>query len=80
MSWVVSLKDDEGSHIDIEKKFNTFEEALEGINTILQFFEEKQKGQWTIEKESDDPPGYTIISNKNPLIRLNLMVFEVLEV
>lgn len=74
MSWVVRVQDDEGYYIFVEKRFNTYEEAQDFINKAVKMM--KGKG-FIVEKEDEQ---YVLLSRENPLIRINIYAFEIVEV
>lgn len=74
MSWVVRVQDDEGYYIFIERRFNTYEEAQDFINKAVKMM--KGKG-FIVEKEDEQ---YVLLSRENPLIRINIYTFEIVEV
>lgn len=74
MSWVVRVQDDEGYYIFVERRFNTYEEAQDFINKAVKMM--KGKG-FIVEKEDEQ---YVLLSRENPLIRINIYAFEIVEV
>jgi len=74
MTWVVRVSDDETCNIFTEKKFESWEKAKEYIEKAVKVLE---KRGYHAEKESNE--FYVMVSNKNPLLRINILAFEIIE-
>ena len=74
MTWVVRISDDETCYIYTEKKFESWEKAKEFIDKAVKVF---VKRGYHPEKESDE--FYVMVSNENPLLRINILAFEIIE-
>ena len=74
MTWVVRISDDETCYIYTEKKFESWKKAKEYIEKAVKVLE---KRGYHPEKESNE--FYVMVSNKNPLLRINILAFEIIE-
>lgn len=73
--YVVRAVDDEGSVIEYERVYTDKLEAEKDLERLLEVF---KKRNWVIEKEKDN--WYVAVSNKNPLMRVNIYMVPVIRV
>lgn len=73
--YVVRAVDDEGSVIEYERVYTDKLEAEKDLERLLEVF---KKRNWIIEKEKDN--WYVAVSNKNPLMRVNIYMVPVIRV
>jgi len=73
--YVVRAVDDEDSVIEYERVYTDKLEAEKDLERLLEVF---KKRNWVIEKEEDN--WYVAVSNKNPLMRVNIYMVPVIRV
>lgn len=73
--YVVRAVDDEGSVIEYERVYTDKLEAEKDLERLLEVF---KKRNWVIENEKDN--WYVAVSNKNPLMRVNIYMVPVIRV
>lgn len=73
--YVVRAVDDEGSVIEYERVYTDKLEAEKDLERLLEVF---KKRNWVIEEEKDN--WYVAVSNKNPLMRVNIYMVPVIRV